>query len=104
MEISILIAIFVTVTGAMYKLKQDYEDFYDKKLSLVFLMIFIFTILCTFSYTSGVDYVLVTIEDITLLKDFQSMLKTTNSIIVLSSSCLISWFIILFLPAKRNKS
>ncbi len=61
-------------------------------------MIFIFTILCTFSYTSGVDYVLVTIEDITLLKDFQSMLKTTNSIIVLSSSCLISWFIILFYP------
>ncbi|EJL6980291.1 hypothetical protein NMT45_003579 [Vibrio cholerae] len=104
MEISILIAIFATATGAMYKLKQDYEDFYDKKLSLVFLMIFIFTILCTFSYTSGVDYVLVTIEDITLLKDFQSMLKTTNNIIVLSSSCLISWFVILFLPAKRNKS
>ncbi|ELE7615430.1 hypothetical protein RB978_004326 [Vibrio vulnificus] len=100
MEISILIAIFVTVTGAMYKLKQDYEDFYDKRLSLVFLMIFILTTLCTFSYTSGVNYVLVKIEDITLLNDFQSMLKTTN----LSSACIISWFIILFLPAKRNKS
>ncbi|ELK5320691.1 hypothetical protein Q6699_004345 [Vibrio vulnificus] len=104
MEISILIAIFVTVTGAMYKLKQDYEDFYDKRLSLVFLMIFILTTLCTFSYTSGVNYVLVKIEDITLLNDFQSMLKTTNSVIILSSACIISWFIILFLPAKRNKS
>ncbi|EHS7465893.1 hypothetical protein KWB77_003550 [Vibrio cholerae] len=104
MEISILIAIFVTVTGAMYKLKQDYEDFYDKKLSRILLIVLTLLLTGTLSYSKGINDTLSIVNNLSTPDKSVNTLEIVDQILVLTLLFFVAWLTVLFLPTKKEIS
>ncbi|WP_217543554.1 hypothetical protein [Vibrio metschnikovii] len=101
MEITLVI--FSTLTGLMYKLKQDYGAFYDKRLSLLFLSLLSLTLFCSLSFILGLNIMLINPEDTELLNRYSHFERYGECVFYLSMGLLISWFCILFLPVRSNE-
>lgn len=98
MEISVIAAIVIPVTCVMYKLKYDYGDYYNKKLSIVILAFIILGIATCLAFLAGADY----LSPPTDLSKYPFYTTVQNIAASLTIS-FGSWSIILFLPTNKSR-
>ncbi|HDV5287692.1 TPA: hypothetical protein RI762_003421 [Vibrio cholerae] len=99
MEISVIAAVIITISGLMYKLKQDYGEYYDKKLSLIFMAGIWLTITFCVGALFGADY-------LSANKDVSSnynLYKMVQNIAISAFIAMVPWFVIFSLPLKKSR-
>lgn len=97
MEILVITSILITITGTMYKLKVDYGSYYDRRLSLIFLICIWFI----FSFCVGVIFGANYLPTITGGSLEHTLYTTFQNVTVASFIAIVPWVIIYSLPVKE---